>query len=272
MFRTTVIPHVAIAASSLACIVAGAEPDPVTHAILQARAYKYQVRVGRYERAQDSLAVLRTAVEAAPDNIEVWNELGTAYFMQITAAANGKSDARVAASAAQDAFEAFDRAVRLDPSNAYATAGRGMARTVIANRSRAPEDLRRAIVDLNRGVELAPSQVPVRLMRAFSSLALPLPLRHDLPIEDDLMFLMNVADGTRAGDVVALLLADLQWESGRRDEARSTYERMARRDTPAAQRARERLAVLSGNQSPPTADMMKLRLNIGRDCTQCHGH
>jgi tetratricopeptide (TPR) repeat protein len=269
MSRTLIIPIAAIAAISLACI-AGENQDTSAKALFEARTYKYQFRAGQYERAHDALAVLKAAVQSTPDNVDVLNELGTAYFMQLTATANSKGDAQSASQAPAAALAAFDRALNIDPSNAYARAGRGMARTVIASKS-SMEEMQAAISDLNRSVELAPAATPVRLMRAFSSLALPPLLRQDIPVAEDLEFLMNVAEGTRAGDVVTVLLADLQLESGRPQEAQRYYERVASQPSFGGEQARARLATLRETQTLPVSDIAKLRSRIGRECTMCHG-
>ena len=271
MSKLYLIPLAAIAAIAVVC---SAEPQTnASHeALLQARVLKYRFRAGDYDVASKSVTLLEDALRSDPRNVKLLNELGTAYFMQLTALAHaeGGSDSRHVASTAQRAFETYQRATKIEPNDAEATAGRGMSGVILANRPSNPEKLRAAIVDLNRGVELAPSEKQPRLMRAFTSLALPVGVRSDAAVEDDLTFLKTVATGTRAEDVLSLLLADLYLEAGRRQDAQRQYEGITARSSFARDQADKRLVAMQ-KQQMPTADIARLRANLGRQCTLCHG-
>lgn len=270
MDKAFIVPLVAIIAIGTVC---SATPKPLpssADALLTARTYKYQLRAGRYDLAPQAVAVLDAAAKADPTNIELLNELGIAYFMQLTTIAQrgGKADDPLLV--ARSALDAFERALQLDPSNAEAVAGHGMAQVILASRSRDQKNLRSGFADLNRGVELAPWTRSIRLMRAFTLLASPLTPDTHVAIEQDLAFLMAVSAGTPAADVLHVLLADMYLETGRRQDARREYEGVANRATFGGEQAKARLAAMQESEHAPAAEIARLRANLGRQCTMCH--
>lgn len=260
----------AIAAMSVICSVATGRAGTTSEVLLQARAFKYQFRAGQYDVAHKTVDMLEAAVKADPSNVELLNELGTAQFMRMTVVGHPGGDVRDIVPAANRAREVFEKAVTIDPNDPYALAGRGMARIIYANRTRESQVVLDGIADLNRAVELAPSKVPVRLMRAFTSVSLAPAVRNVTAVESDLRFLMNVAMGTRAADVLRVLLADVYMDAGRRADARREYRTAADSKSFGSELARSRLAALEkGDVS--ASDIADLRANLGRQCTMCHG-
>lgn len=268
MNKSCIIPLIAIAAFSLVCTAETNGPTSA-EALLQARTYKYQFRSGQYDVVPRAIHLLESAVKADPENIDLLTELGTAYLMRLTATSNPGGRAEDRQPAIKAAWETFNRAAELDPQNAYAVTGRGMSRIILSGRSQ--DALKAGIADLKAGVELDPSSLPSRLMRAFTSLALPLELRESAQLESDLEFLGNVARGTKAAEVLSLLVADVYFETGRRDAATRQYERLAETSSIAREEARTRLQALQKNDQDLAAPIAQLRANLGRKCTMCHG-
>jgi tetratricopeptide (TPR) repeat protein len=269
MNRYSAIPLIALVAMSVATV---AEPQSNTQAdpLIQGRSFKYQFRAGRYEVAPQAVAFLEAAVREHPDNIELLNELGTAYFMQTTAVMRAGAQPQSIVPLMQTAKATYERALQLKPADAYALAGRSMARIVLSNRPQGVDELRAALADLDRAVELEPTRVAVRLMRAFNSLALPRQLRNTATVEDDLRFLQNVASGTGAADTLAVLLGDVYLEVGRAAEARQQYESAAGSSSTGGELARARVEAIA-RDGVAVSEMAKLRGKLGGECTMCHG-
>lgn len=273
MNRMCLIPVVAVVAmSAVAMTIALAEPQPIAKAdpLIQGRSFKYQFRAGRYEVAPKAVEFLESAVREHPDNVELLNELGTAYFMQLTTTLRARAEPRSIGAIMQNAKATYERALQLEPDDAYALAGRGMARIVLANRGQGTDELRAALADLDRATELEPTQVAVRLMRGFSSLALPRQVRNTANVEADLRFLQNVASGTRAADTLAVLLGDVYLEEGRATDARRQYDSAAEAPSPGGELARARLAAIDRG-GVAVSEMTTLRSKLGGECTMCHG-
>ena len=268
MNKYCVIPLVAMTVFSLVC-AAAPKNSASSDALVQARIYKYQFRAGQYDVVPRAIEVLERASAADPDNVELLTELGTAYLMRMTAVSHPGGQLVDLQPAIRRAWETFSRAAEVDPTDAYALAGRGMSR--IISRRNSPAELKTGIEDLNAGVERDPSNLPARLMRAFTLLSVSSAARDVAAVESDLAFLGNVARGTKAADVLSILLADLQLESGRVDSAIREYERLATRSTFAGDAARARLASFAETKQPPTKLIARLREDLGRQCTMCHG-
>jgi tetratricopeptide (TPR) repeat protein len=269
MNRCKAVSILAIAAMS---VVAIAEPQPNAKAdpLIQGRSFKYQFRAGRYEVAPQAVDFLEAAVRESPNNRELLNELGTAYFMQITATLRSGAERQSALPIAEKAKAVYARALQLEPTDAYALAGRSMARIVLSSRAQNAEELRAALADLDRAKELEPTSVAVRLMRGFNSLALPRQLRNAGAVEDDLRFLQNVATGTRAADTLAVLLGDLYLEDGRVTDARQQYEAAAQASSSGGELARARLESIERG-GVAANEIAALRGKLSSECTMCHG-
>ncbi len=269
MNKYCIIPLIAIAAFGFVCTATPKPVNSTSEALLQARIYKYQFRSGQYEVTPRAIEILQAALKTDPDNVELLTELGTAYLMRMTAVGHAGAKPEELQQAIHGAFEAFSRAASVDPNDSSAVAGRGMSRVILSRG--APAEMKTGMADLNAGVKLDPSNLAARLMRAFTSLAVAQEFRDAATVETDLDFLSNVARGTKAADVLAVLLADVHLETGRRDAARRTYKRIAEQHSFGANEARSRLASLKSGQQLPREDIDRLRQNLGRECTMCHG-
>jgi hypothetical protein len=80
-----------------------------------------------------------------------------------------------------------------------------------------------------------------------------------------------MSEGSRPGDVLHVLLGDLQAEGGRMDLARAEYAAAARKGSAIADLGQARLASLTSG-GPPPAEVTRLRNEIGRNCTLCHSY
>ena len=123
---------------------------------------------------------------------------------------------------------------------------------------------------MNRAVELAPKSTRVRLQRAFSGLSLPDALRNHAAESEDLEFLIELADGSRAGDYVRVMRGDLYFETGKPDLARALYQVVEKSSSSAAVNAKARLSALDRG-GIAMSDIKALRTAAGTQCTMCHG-
>lgn len=117
---------------------------------------------------QDEIRELEARLKATPDDESVLMELGRLYH-DLGVAGDEKAVAR--------AFELFDRAVKLDSTNAVALAYRGSIWTLRARDSWWPPNklsyLRNGGEDLDGAVSMEPSNIMVRMIRGINSLGLP---------------------------------------------------------------------------------------------------
>ena len=116
------------AAALLAVAGATSAAAPDADSTLEAvRRISLKLRTGQYELAPQSVAMLEAAVQQHPTDARLWNELGTAYFQQVTA--HGQAGRMQAIPAtAQKAIAAYGEAHRLAPDDPEALAGRGRRR------------------------------------------------------------------------------------------------------------------------------------------------
>jgi tetratricopeptide (TPR) repeat protein len=174
----------------------------------------------------------------------------------------------------QKGTAALDRALQLNADHPEALAIRAGTRLMMASFVPAPEMkaklTERALVEMNRAVEVAPDSKRARLQRAFSGLTLPAELRNHATEIEDLDYLIREAGRSRAGDYTKLLRADLEFELGRRDEARVYYQQVSRSTSPAADMATTRLAALDQG-GIAFEDIKALRSAAGAQCVMCHG-
>jgi tetratricopeptide (TPR) repeat protein len=240
------------------------------HVLRQAQEYSYQVRRGRFEVVPQEIALLEQATAADPNNGALWDALGVAYLHRVAALANRPAADRASLRLDfQRALAAFERALQIDPNHPDALAGHGMALTVSSAIERQPEWAARGVAEMDRAVALRPTGLRVRLTRAFTGINLGAPLRKPQLIIDDLAFLLEIADGTRAGDVMRIALGDVFAETGDVALARREYSLADRPGSTARDASRLRLAVLDRGQLP-VAEAAELRSRLGGDCMMCH--
>ena len=187
--------------------------------LMQTRLHGFEVRVGRFEAASKAVAEMEEATRANPGDARLWAGLGTAYFLQANANFQPGGKLVDGLAAIQRASEAHARALAIDPDNTAALSGHGTSMVILAAFQQKPEFREKGIAELNRAVALSPKGTTARLQRAFSSINLPpSPARNANAIED-LGYLARLANGTRSGDYVHVMLGDVQFEIGRTDLA-----------------------------------------------------
>lgn len=243
------------------------EPSAM-QALVQARALSMKVRQGQYDLAPQSVALLEAATQRSPDDVRLWNALGVAYFEQITAKLRAKAFGDLPALFAK-ARDAHGKALQLDPNNAQALSGHGTALAIVSGFAKRPEMGRQGIAELNRAAELGPTETVVRLQRGFTNLGVGAEIRDTKAAEADLAWLIAIAQGSRSGDMLHVLLGDLYAETGRPELARAQYAAAGRPKSAIPDLATTRLASLAQG-GPSAADMNKLRNGLGGDCAMCH--
>jgi tetratricopeptide (TPR) repeat protein len=260
----------ATAGAALSQAPAADQPPSAEQALADARLASFKFRQGEYGVVQDAVARLEAAVQAHPNDGRLWNALGVAYFEHITAdfSTGGFKDIPTHLRKAQAAHE---QALALNPNDPVALAGRATAYAIAAGFTRKFDVGRQGVADLNRAVELAPDETVVRLQRAFTNLGVGPDLRDRAAAETDLRHLIRLSEGSRPGDVLHVLLGDLQFEGGRADLARAEYAAAARKDSAIRELGQARLASLASG-GPPPAEVTRLRNDIARNCAMCHSY
>jgi tetratricopeptide (TPR) repeat protein len=267
--------HALVSATFLAALAA---PDgavraqqsiDVTEVLRQARRYSYQAREGHYEVAPAAVALLEDATGKRPDSAALWTAMSTAYFLEATLAGQPGKNPVDAFPAIAKASRAAERALAIEPDNPEALSSYGAALTIRALIERKPDLVSEGVAKMDRAVALAPAMTVPRLSRAFFGVNLPPPVRNADVVADDLTRLQRLAEGTRAGDMLHILLGDLYAETGRQHDARREYERAAAAGSKVTDTARARLAAL-GQGGVPAAEIGALRGNLGTGCVMCH--
>jgi tetratricopeptide (TPR) repeat protein len=261
---------------ALSCIFAvvsafAEAPSPKTDDILvQARQYQLKFRSGDMDIVPQYVALLEEAAKAQPDSADLSYALGVAYLAQAARALLPGGNPPDAMSAMQKGPAALRRALQLNPDHAEALATLGGVQAMMASFMQAPAMAARGVTQMNRAVELAPNSTRVRLQRAFSGLNLPDTLRNNVAEAEDLDFLVTAGYGTRAGDYVRLMRADLYAETGKPELAREIYQAVEKSRSPAAAVAQTRLSALNQG-GVAMSDIKVLRTAAGAQCTMCHG-
>jgi hypothetical protein len=261
-------------AASVGIASAPGQQDPQAKsraALQQARAIAFEVRAGRVERAGTEIVLIDEAIASDPNNAALWIALSGAYFNQLAASAssaNGNPGALLAQ--IQRAAGAIDHALAIEPDNPEALASHGAGLTLNALFQQKPDLAVKGMAEMQRAVELSPSNVPVRLIRAFFGVNVARNLRDSRGITDDLTYLMSIAGNSRAGDMLHILLGDLHAEEGRADMARIQYQAVAQRTlSPVKEQGAARLAALDGG-GVAAVDIALVRGSLGTRCTMCH--
>ena len=248
-------------------------PKPSTAEVLRdARRFALQARSGSSDISGTAmLSKVKEAITADPANSELHRVLGDMELLSTSGtAATGTFDVNQLLPILQRATAAYERAAELDPNNALAISERGLMTVLGSFFKPQPELAARGLADLTRAVEMAPTAVVPRLNRAFTTVNLPPAVRTVAHAEEDLKFLTTVSEGSRPGDMIHLLLADLYFETGRIDEARVQYEAARRRPASALrEQVASRLTALEKG-SFPAVDVAAVRGRLASDCLMCH--
>lgn len=231
-------------------------------------AYSMEVRTGRYEAAAKAVAMMEAATQAEPANAELWAQLGNAYGLQATAL--GQAGKPMEAFALLDkGLVAQSKALDLDPNNIVALGGHGSNAAIFSLFRNQPELGVRGLREMDRAVEMAPTSHVQRLLRGMTLINLPEAMRNRAKEKSDLAFAADYAKGTKQGDVVRILYADVLFEGGERDSARGQYVLAAKSATAGGDIARERLASLDAGGVSQAA-ITQLRRDTA-NCAVCHG-
>jgi hypothetical protein len=235
----------------------------------QARVYQFQFRAGQYDVAPKYVVMLEEATKADPKDADLSNAMGVAYMAQVVGVMLTGGKPADAWAGVQKGMHALERALELNPDHAEALDTHGGGQAIMASFQNAPQMAAKGVADMNRAVELAPSSVRVRLVRAFNGLSLPDALRNHDTEAEDLDFLIKIAQGTRPGDYLHILRGDLYFELGDLDLARVHYEMAGKSASPAAEAQARLTALTEGGVAFPA--IKKLRNAAGADCVMCHG-
>lgn len=250
-------------------VMSVARADSSSDVLLQARAYQFKFRAGDMSVIPPYVALLEDATKAQPDNADLWYAMGVAYLAQGARAMMPGGNPPDAMSALQKGPAALRRALQINPNHAEALGQQGAIQAMMGTFAQAPAMTQKGVTALNHAVELAPTSTRIRLLRGFTGLSVPDALRNHAAEAEDLDFLIQAADGTRAGDYVRIMRGDLYFETGKADLARDVYRIVERSSSPAAADAKARLSALD-HGGVASSDIKALRNAAGAQCTMCH--
>jgi len=108
------------------------------------------------------------------------------------------------------------------------------------------------------------------LTRAFTIVHLPPAMRDTNAVTEDLKFIMDVAPGGRAEDVIHVLLGDVYAETGNLEAARGEYAQVSGASKFAAEQSKLRLADLAKGVSISPDSITMVRSGTGTRCVMCH--
>ena len=242
----------------------------VSDVLSKAREYQFQFRAGDTSVVPEYVAMLESATQAEPENAELWYAMGRAYMLEAARAMLPGGNPAHAMPAMQKGPAALRRTLQLNPDHPAALAELGGLQALMGSLMHAPAMSARGVARINRAVELAPDSTTVRLTRAFLGPNLPDELRNRAAEAEDLDFLIETAEWSRAGDYVRLMRADLHFETGQLEHARAQYQIVADSVSPAAVDAKARLSALDQG-GVAMSDIKALRSAAGAQCTMCHG-
>jgi hypothetical protein len=259
----------------LLCPAGAAEPPAevdITTVLKLSRDYRFRFREGELDAAIANVDLLEKATAAEAGNADLWNAMGLAYVYLATRATLPGGNRADAVIALRKGMPALNRALDINPEHAEALAMRAGMRALVGMQMNVPQLVPQAMAEMNRAVELAPESVAVRLIRVFGGPTMPEDLRNRRNEAADLDFLIEQAQGNRAGDFMTLLRADLHLENGELDSARQLYTTVESAGAAsAAQVARSRLAQLSEARDATMKEIQGLRAVAGTRCSMCHG-
>lgn len=178
--------------------------------------------MGQYDVANKSVAMLKEALTADPENADLWDAMGVAYLAQAAGVmlSGGKpADAMIPV---QKGPQALEHALKLNPDHAGALAIHGGMQAMMPSLMRSPQAAAKGVDEMNHAVELAPDSARVRLARAFNGLSLPNALRNHDAEAQDRDFLIKIAGKSRPGNYLHIMRGAIftsNWASLIRQEA-----------------------------------------------------
>jgi len=254
-------------------LAALAQPLPAVHSrevLARAMEYQLQFRAGNMGVVPDYVGLLEGATGVEPDNADLQYAMGRAYLMQGARALLPGGITAEAMPAMQKGMESLKRALQINPDHPDALAQLAAVQSLMYSLMKAPAKARESVAQMNRAVQLAPDSMRVRLVRGFLGSTLPDDLRNHQAEAEDLDFIIEQSYGSRSGDYVRIMRADLDFETGKLDLAREGYQFVADGGSPAAAAdAKSRLAAL-GKGVAPMAEIKALRSAAGAQCSMCH--
>jgi hypothetical protein len=189
------------------------------------------------------------------------SQLGSLY--------HSKPDPAAMIAVGERARDAYARALSLDSKNAYLLVSHGMAGMSLASLKQDGPGIMAAVEEMNAAVRQAPNSTPVRLTRGFTIIHLPVAMRDNAAVTDDLKFVLDVAPGGRPEDVLHVMLGDVYAETGAIEDARREYAQVNGASRFAAEQAKSRLDELKKGAISP-ASITLVRSGTGTRCAMCH--
>jgi len=266
-----ILVAICIVAFKSAAAIAG-ETDVRTREVLsQAMEYQIKFRSGQLDVAPAYVALLEAATNEIPNNADLWYALGRAYLLRGARALLPGGAPAEAMPAMGKGIAALKRALQINPDHPQALAQLGGVQALMASMANSQDLANRGVADMNRAVALAPDSTMVHLTRAFLGLTLPDRLRNHTTEFEDLNFLVQGAEWSKAADYIRIMRGDLQAETGNPDLAREDYRVVLSSGTSAASKeAGKRLAALDAG-GVPMEQIKALRTAAGAQCSMCHG-
>ena len=236
-----------------------------------AQAYKTQLefRQGNTDVAIPLVKMLEQAVAKSPNNAALWEALGHANMSKEGALSLVPPDMPALLATAQKARDAYAHSLALRPDNMFALASHGMAGMVVAQFEGDGPGVTAAVEEMNEAVRRAPKSISVRLVRAFTTIYLPVAMRDTDAVVEDLRFILDYTTNPRAEDVLHVMLGDVYAETGKPDAARGEYGYVTGASSFAAEQAKFRFVDLGKGAVAPES-IAKVRESTGSRCVTCH--
>lgn len=261
----------AIVGAPLAALAQPLTPARSREVLAKAMEYQLQFRAGNMDVVPAYVDLLENATSVEPDNADLQYAMGRAYLMKGARALLPGGISAEAMPAMLKGMESLKRALQINADHPDALAQLGAVQSLMYSLMKAPAKARESVAQMNRAVQLAPDSMRVRLVRAFLGSTLPDDMRNLQAEAEDLDFIIEQSHGSRSGDYVRIMRADLDFETGKLDFAREAYQFVVDAGSPAAAAdARSRLAALDKGVAP-MPEIKALRSAAGAQCSMCHG-
>lgn len=154
-------------------------------------AYFYQARGGDAQAADKAIATFERAVTLAPEASSLMRALGLTYFLKTAILAQSRAGAPEVTTALQHTLAAFDRALERTPEDPILLSAHGSALTILSGYQQSQELLMKGIEEMNRAVNAHPNGIHARLFRGFTHLNLPPRFRNQSAAIEDLQAILK---------------------------------------------------------------------------------
>jgi hypothetical protein len=237
--------------------------------LAQANKTQLEFRQGNTDVAIPLVKMLEQAVARSPNNAALWEALGHANMSEEGALGLAPPDMPALLATAKQARDAYARSLALCPDNMLALSSHGMAGMVVAQFEGDGAGVTAAVEEMNEAVRRAPKSISVRLVRAFTTIYLPVAMRDSDAVIEDLQFILDNATNPRAEDVLHVMLGDVYAETGKPDAARGEYGHVTGASSFAAEQVKLRFVDLGKGAIAP-ASIAHVRESTGSRCVTCH--